>query len=82
MKGLLISTKLLLWRAQLGSPTSGAALENMSVMEKAVQHRADRGRIAHQLSPVFDWAVGGQQSAGPLVASHDDLQQFFGGRQG
>ena len=70
---------LLLRSVQLSSPTSRATLEHVPVMQQAVEHGADRGGIAHQFAPVFDRAVGGQQRAGPLVAAHDDLQQFLGG---
>jgi len=48
-------------------------------MQQAVEHGADGGCVAQQLAPVFDWAVRGQHGAGPLVAAHDDLQQFLGG---
>jgi len=54
----------------------------MPVVQEAVQHRADRGRIIQQFAPVLDGTGGGQQSAGPLVASPNDLQQIFGSDQG
>ena len=47
-------------------------------MQHAIEHGADRGDIAQQLSPVFDGAVRCQQRTGALVAAHDDLQQILG----
>jgi len=58
----------------LGAPTARAALEQVPVVEQAVQHGAHGGGIAEQFAPVLDRAVGGQQRAGPFVAAHDDLQ--------
>jgi hypothetical protein len=52
------------------------------MMKETVEHSADCGSVSRQFSPVFDRTVGGQQRAGAFVASHDDLQQFFSGRQG
>jgi acid phosphatase family membrane protein YuiD len=39
--------------AGLGSPAARAALENVSVMQQAVQHRGDSGAVAQQFSPVI-----------------------------
>ena len=33
-------------QARFGTPASGTALENVTVMEKAVQHRGDGGAVA------------------------------------
>ena len=33
-------------QARFGTPASGTALENVTVMEKAVQHRGDSGAVA------------------------------------
>ena len=52
------------------------------MVEEAVEHGADGGRIAEQLAPVFHGAVRGHQRAGPFVAPHNNLQEFFGGGQG
>src|ERR1700752_1838370 len=62
-----------------GAPTAWNALQHMAVMEQPVEHRDDRGRIAQQLAPVLNRAVGGQQCAGTLVAPDDDFQQILGG---
>jgi len=87
--GVLCPASLSLWllslrisgAADFGAPTARAALENMSVMEQAVQHGGDGGTIAEQLAPVVDWSVRCDQRARPLIAAHDDLQQFLGGGQ-
>ena len=39
------------------SPAARAALENVSVMQKAVEHSGDCGAVAEQLTPVFNWAI-------------------------
>ena len=67
--------------AGLGAPTAWAALENVSVMQQAVQHGGDSGAVAQQFPPVFYGSVGRQQCARTFVAAHDDLQQFLGGGQ-
>jgi hypothetical protein len=64
-----------------GSPAAWAALEDVSVVQQAVEHSGDGGAVAEQLTPVLNWTIRGQQCAGALVAAHDDLQQFFGGGQ-
>ena len=60
--------------ADLGSPATPAAFENMPAVQKTIQHGGDGGTIAEQLPPVFDWPVRCNQRAGSLVASHDDFQ--------
>jgi len=40
------------------------------------------GRRLPAVCPVFHRAVRGEHGAGPLVAAHDDFQQFFGGGEG
>ena len=62
-----------------GAPTAGPALEHVPVMEEAIEHGTDGGDIAEQLAPIFHRAIGSEQSAGALVAAHDDLQQVLGG---
>lgn len=42
-------------------------------MEEAVEHGGDSSAVAEQFAPVLHWTVGSQKSAGPLIASHDDL---------
>src|SRR5438105_3359975 len=37
------------------------------------------GTVAQQLSPIFDRAIGSQESRAVLVATHDDFQQTLGG---
>ena len=68
--------------AGLGSPAARAAFENVTVVQKAIQHGGDGGAIAEQFSPVFNGSVRSNQRAGSLVASHDAFQQFLRGGQG
>ena len=37
---------LLVWQVRFGSPTARAALEDMAVMEQAIEHGGDRGTVA------------------------------------
>jgi hypothetical protein len=48
-------------------------------MEEAVEHCGDGGAVTEQLAPVLHQTVGSQQCAGPLIAPHDDLEEFLGG---
>src|SRR5262249_37517935 len=63
----------------LGAPASRAALEQVAVVEQAIQHGTHGGDIAQQFAPVLDRAVGSQQRAETFVAAHDNLQQILGG---
>jgi hypothetical protein len=65
----------------LGSPAARAAFEHVPVVQKTIQHGGDGGAIAEQFSPVFNGSVRCNQSAGSLVASHDDFKQFLSGGQ-
>src|SRR5208283_4154600 len=64
-----------------GSPAAWAALQDVSVVQQAVEHGGNGGAVAEQLAPVLNRTIRGQQCAGAFVATHDDLQQFFSGRQ-
>lgn len=52
------------------------------MVKKAVEHGADCGRIAQQLTPVFHRTLRSHQRAGSLVAAHNDFEQLFGRCQG
>jgi hypothetical protein len=43
----------------LGSPASWPALEDVAVVEEAVEHGSDGGGVAEELAPVLDWTVRG-----------------------
>src|SRR5215472_10553431 len=45
-------------RRGFGAPALRSALENVSMMEEAVEHGADCGRVSQQLAPVVDRSVG------------------------
>src|SRR5579875_2641359 len=64
----VVSLGVLLWigRTGLGAPTARAALEQVTVVEEAVEHGRDGGGIAQQFAPVVHWTVGSQQGADPL----------------
>ena len=44
-------------RGGFGAPTARPALEQVAVVQQAVQHGADGGAITEQLAPVLDRAV-------------------------
>ena len=48
-------------------------------MEEPVQQGGDRRRVAQELPPVIDGSVRREQRGGPLVATHDDLEQVLRG---
>ncbi len=50
-------------------------------MEETIEHGGDGGVVAEELSPIFDRPVGGEQRAGALVATHDQLEEIFGRRR-
>src|SRR5438105_6450991 len=79
-RDLVVLPCRLLWRqVGFGSPAPRAAFEHVPVVQQAVEHGADGGRVSQQFAPVFHRAVRGQHGAGPLVAAHDNFQQLFGG---
>ena len=44
---------------------------------QSVQDRGDGGAFTHQLPPVVNGPIRGQQRAGQLMAPHDDFQRFL-----
>jgi hypothetical protein len=59
---------LVLSRICLRPPATRSALEEMAVVEQAVQHGSDGGAVAEQFSPVLDRAVGSEQCASETIA--------------
>ena len=49
----------------LGAPAPRAALEDVGVVEQAVEHRGDGGGVAEELAPVLDGAVRGEDASTP-----------------
>ena len=62
----------------LGAPAARPALEDVGMVQQAVEQRGDGRGIAQQLPPVVDGSVRREQGRGPLVAAHDQLQEVFG----
>ena len=74
MKSLFIVISALSQREfRLCAPAAWAKLQDMPLMEQAIEHGCDRGCIPQQFAPVFDRPIGGHERAGALVAPHDDL---------
>ena len=47
----------------LGPPAARSALEDVGVVQEAIEQRGDGGGVAEQLAPVVDGAVRGEQRA-------------------
>jgi hypothetical protein len=60
--------------AGFGAPTARAALENVSVMQQAIQHGGDSGAVTLQFAPVVDRSIRCEKRTGAFVSAHDDLQ--------
>jgi hypothetical protein len=61
----------------LGAPAPGAALEDVTVVEEAVEHGGDGSCVAEELAPVIDRAVGGEKGAGPFVPAHHEFEEIL-----
>ena len=60
-----------------GSPTSGPKLNDVGMVEQAIQHRCHGGVVAEKFAPVFDRSIGGEERAGPLVPAHHQLEEIL-----
>jgi hypothetical protein len=54
----------------------------VGVVEQAVEHRGDGGRVAEELAPVLHGPIRSDQGGGFFVPSHHDLEEIFGGGVG
>jgi len=63
----------------MSPPASRTAFEHMAVVQEPVQHGRDGGAVAEQLTPVINGPVRRDERTDPLIAAHDDLQQFLRG---
>jgi len=54
----------------------------MAVVEKTIEHSGNGGAVAEQFAPVVHWTIGGEQSAGALIAPHYDFEQVLSGGHG
>jgi hypothetical protein len=63
----------------LRSPATRSALEDVAVVEEAVEHGGDGGGVAKELAPVLDGPVLGEDRAGTFVAAHDELEEVLSG---
>ncbi len=63
----------------LGPEAPRTALEDVAVVEKPIEHGGDGGSVAEEFSPILDGTVRGEEGAGALVTSHDELEKVFGG---
>src|SRR4051794_15650866 len=65
--------------SDLGAPATGAALEDVPVVEEAVEHGSDSGGVAEHLAPVLYGSIRGEERAGALVSAHDQFEEVLGG---
>ena len=54
-------------------------LDDMGVVDEAIQDGCGRGDIAYEFPPFFQGAVGGHERGLRFVAAHDDLKEIFAG---
>jgi hypothetical protein len=52
-------------------------LDDLGVLEDAVEDGGGGRNVADQLAPVFQWAVGGHHRGADFVTPHDDLEQVL-----
>src|SRR5215467_12456890 len=76
-RGPYLSRFLLIRQVCFSSPAPWSALQDVTMMEKAVEHGGDRGAVAEQFAPVFHRPVGSEQRAGTFITAHDDLQELL-----
>src|SRR5580704_9690243 len=55
---VLLPCRRLCWQVRFRSPASWAALQQMPMVQEAVEHGADRRRIPQQLAPIFHRSIG------------------------
>jgi len=51
----------------------------MRVMQQAIEEGCDGGGISQELAPIIHGTIRRQQRRGPFVATHDQLEEIFGG---
>ena len=56
-------------------------LDDLGVVEEAIEHRAGGGGVAEQLPPVLDGTVGADHRRPRLVPPGEDLEEVLGGRR-
>jgi len=44
------------------------------MMKEAIEHGGNGGAVAEQFAPVVHGTIGGEQSAGALIAPHYDFE--------
>lgn len=52
-------------------------LDDLGVMEEAVEDGGSGGDVSKEFAPLFDGAVGGHKSGAHFVTAHDDLEEVF-----
>ena len=48
------------------------------MVEQSVEQRGHGRRVAEELAPVVDGAIGREDGRGPLIPAHNELEQIFG----
>jgi hypothetical protein len=52
-------------------------LDDLGMLQEAIQDRGRGGHIADELAPILERSVRGHHSAADFVAAKDDLEQEF-----
>ena len=61
-------------QAVLSAEAARPALEDVGVMEEAIEHGGDGGVVAEELAPVFDGPIRRDERARAFIAAHDELE--------
>src|SRR5919201_5920588 len=65
-------------RVLFHAPAARAAVEDVRVVEEAIEERADGRDVAEELAPILDGSIRGEQRADPFVAALDQLEEILG----
>lgn len=52
-------------------------LDDVGVVQEAVEDGGGGGDVADEFAPLFDGSVGGHECGPVLVAAHDDLEEVL-----
>ena len=52
-------------------------LDDLGMMEEAVEDGGSGGDVSEEFAPLFDGAVGGHEGGAHFVTTHDDLEEVF-----
>lgn len=76
-----------IWQGVFGDPVFEPIaltgdLDNLGMVQKAVQDGGGAGHIADQFAPILQGAIGGHHSGFSFIPSHDDFKKVLAGSLG